>query len=62
MTQNEIIDRARAPGLFTEEGCEVLVSFMDYDRDQAIGEHHKQRQEDHNERLQAIRKLCEIGD
>ena len=66
MTHNEIssgncatIDRveaqlryAKATGLFTEEGCEALVSYMD----------DKRRQEEHNERLQAIRTLSELGD
>jgi hypothetical protein len=49
MTHQEIIDRAKATGLFTEEGCEAVASLME-------------RQEEYNERLQAIRKLCEIGD
>jgi hypothetical protein len=45
----ELIALAKGIGLFTDEGCEALVSYM-------------QRQEEHNERLQAIRKLSEIGD
>jgi ERCC4-related helicase len=45
----ELIALAKGIGLFTDEGCEALVSYM-------------QRQEEHSERLQAIRKLSEIGD
>jgi hypothetical protein len=45
----ELIALAKGIGLFTDEGCEALVSYM-------------QRQEKNSERLQAIRKLSEIGD
>jgi hypothetical protein len=45
----ELIALAKDIGLFTDEGCEALVSYM-------------QQEEERRERLQAIRRLSEIGD
>jgi hypothetical protein len=45
----ELIALAKGIGLFTDEGCEALVAYM-------------QQQEEHDERLKAIRTLSEIGD
>jgi hypothetical protein len=46
----ELIALAKGIGLFTDEGREALVSYM------------RRQEEEHSERLQAIRKLSEIGD